>query len=440
MFNDERINYESGKIYRNGIFIATLVSLIYGILWIIYCVIRNEFNFSLTEIFTVISGVVILVIGESSFRGKDERAAREKHDFYLKSGKIFLSCVLTGYALTIPFSFDYKSGTASELVITLILLGYIYFFWNFKSRDICFNYTFIEENNKTYYKNVFVNIGKLAGVLAIVFSCSLMLDLILHRSIVSFTSIILGYVGSVLGLAFEYLLLSIVEKLSYEEKNKDKLKTGTLITFIFYLLATMLLVVATLIYFGIATSKNDWYLYEYGKLLSMASLVRKQAGQIATVFAAMSLCYFLTQIKKSKIAIKSIKTYLLLSTLGICWNIVTSFVIGFFGPMIYNSTLFFAVLDGLNITAGVITFAGSVASAVMIYGLCKELNMSKVLYSIPIITVVGYCLMIFFNSQTLSLLYAVTDCIIMLSAAIIMLTIFSKHKYEVVEEECHVTD
>ena len=42
MFNDERINTESGKIYRRGILYATLVTLLYAALRAAYLAIKKQ--------------------------------------------------------------------------------------------------------------------------------------------------------------------------------------------------------------------------------------------------------------------------------------------------------------------------------------------------------------------------------------------------------------
>ena len=278
MFNDERINNESGKIYRNGIIIATLVSLIYGILKAICFGLNRFFVLSFTEVFIIVSGVIILIIGEIHYVGRDERATYERHDFYLKAGKIFIICALSGYALSIPFNVANTTVNiaTNDLIIALEVLGFIYFFWSFKSRDINFNYSFIAENKKSYYVHVFSNIGKLAGVLAVVFSVSIVADLFIHKDIVSLISIIVGYVGSVLGLAIEYLFISVVEKITYDEDSGKKLKTGTLIVFITLLSLMVAHAVITVWYYAIAMGDHGSFDFGTARLLEIISDVRVQ--------------------------------------------------------------------------------------------------------------------------------------------------------------------
>ena len=436
MFNDERINNESGKIYRNGIIIATLVSLIYGILKAICFGLNRFFVLSFTEVFIIVSGVIILIIGEIHYVGRDERATYERHDFYLKSAKIFIICALSGYALSIPFNVANTTVNiaTNELIIALEVLGFIYFFWSFKSRDINFNYSFIAENKKSYYVHVFSNIGKLAGVLAVVFSVSIVADLFIHKDIVSLISIIVGYVCSVLGLAIEYLFISVVEKITYYEDSGKKLKTGTLIVFITLLSLMVVHAVTTVWYYAIAMGDHGSFDFGTARLLEIISDVRVQVGQIITVFIAMSLCYFLPQISESKIGVRSIKAYLILNAVMVVWNILNSFAIRFFGPMIYDSVFFFRVINFFSYGVAAMTVAGVVIIIIMLYGLHKECGMVKWILLAPIAIIAGYGVMIFLYSQSMIIVYAAVECAVNMAAAAILFVSFYRHKYNKIEE------
>ena len=436
MFNDERINNESGKIYRNGIIIATLVSLIYGILKAICFGLNRFFVLSFTEVFIIVSGVIILIIGEIHYVGRDERATYERHDFYLKAGKIFIICALSGYALSIPFNVANTTVNiaTNELIIALEVLGFIYFFWSFKSRDINFNYSFIAENKKSYYVHVFSNIGKLAGVLAVVFSVSIVADLFIHKDIVSLISIIVGYVGSVLGLAIEYLFISVVEKITYDEDSGKKLKTGTLIVFITLLSLMVAHAVITVWYYAIAMGDHGSFDFGTARLLEIISDVRLQVGQIITVFIAMSLCYLLPQISESKIGVRSIKAYLILNAVMVVWNILNSFAIRFFGPMIYDSVFFFRVINFFSYGVATMTVAGVVIIIIMLYGLHKECGMAKWILLAPMAIIVGYGVMIFLYSQSMIIVYAAVECAVNMAAAAILFVSFYRHKYNKIEE------
>ena len=436
MFNDERINNESGKIYRNGIIIATLVSLIYGILKAICFGLNRFFVLSFTEVFIIVSGVIIFIIGEIHYGGRDERATYERHDFYLKAGKIFIICALSGYALSIPFNVANTTVNiaTNELIIALEVLGFIYFFWNFKSRDINFNYSFIAEDKKSYYVHVFSNIGKLAGVLAVVFSVSIVVDLFIHKDIVSLISIIVGYVCSVLGLAIEYLFISVVEKITYDEDSGKKLKTGTLIVFITLLSLMVVHAVTTVWYYAIAMGDHGSFDFGTARLLEIISDLRVQVGQIITVFIAMSLCYLLPQISESKIGVRSIKAYLILNAVMVVWNILNSFAIRFFGPMIYDSVFFFRVINFFSYGVAAMTVAGVVIIIIMLYGLHKECGMVKWILLAPIAIIAGYGVMIFLYSQSMIIMYAAVECAVNMAAAAILFVSFYRHKYNKIEE------
>ena len=129
MFNDERINSESGRIYKNGILLATVISLFYGVSRLAYYIIADIFVMSFTEIFIILSGTAIILIDIIKFgKNGDERNMYERHMYYLKAGKIFLVTALSGYALSIPFyvASTYRSLPANQLIIALEMIGYIF--------------------------------------------------------------------------------------------------------------------------------------------------------------------------------------------------------------------------------------------------------------------------------------------------------------------------
>ena len=166
MFNDERINAECGKIYSKGILFAVIITLIYTVSRTITLFIQNTFHsfVTYTEAVILILGIGILLVGTIKFRvGGDERAAFERHSFYKKAAKTFIIAIFATYILTIPFTTEEMLGGQyhNHLLILLEVLGYLYIFYAFKTKEININYTFIAEKGWGYYSRVFMIIGSL---------------------------------------------------------------------------------------------------------------------------------------------------------------------------------------------------------------------------------------------------------------------------------------
>ena len=204
-FDDERINYESGRIYQWGILWAVLYTAVFALSRLL--VLGNAEGVTLalfiSEITVIGFGAVILLVGLIRWGlGRDERRVAEKHRYYLTAGKVFLIAAVAGYALSIPLRShsglnDYP---INELLMQLEVLGCVYFFFAFKRRMISFNYTFIHETGRGYYGHVLRNIGKLALYALIPFGAAAVLDLLTHMSTLYFNAIGIAYALTVYDL------------------------------------------------------------------------------------------------------------------------------------------------------------------------------------------------------------------------------------------------
>lgn len=159
MFNDERINAECGKIYSRGILLAVLLTLVYAAVRTAVLVIQDSLVSVLTytEAVILIFGIGILVTGALKFRKDgDERTAFERCSFYKKAGRSFIIAVFGTYILTIPFTSEEMLGGEgyNQLLSLLEIVGCLYAFYAFKTRDINFNYSFIAESTGVYYRRV----------------------------------------------------------------------------------------------------------------------------------------------------------------------------------------------------------------------------------------------------------------------------------------------
>ncbi len=173
MFYDERIELERGRISRNCIALCVLLSLISGILQGFQILSYSKLThtpqpalwiYISMEIVIVLAGLMILTIGILRCHGSDERSFSARNLFYNKAMFIFLILVGVSLAVFFPISLVVRrpSNFASEgfggiLELLLFAVG-IYAIYNFKNRDIYFNYSIMESPH--YYRNVWKNIGK----------------------------------------------------------------------------------------------------------------------------------------------------------------------------------------------------------------------------------------------------------------------------------------
>ena len=431
MFNDERINQESGKIYQRGILIATIVAFIYCGLRIWYLSTIGQFmiKYLFTELFIIVSGIIILLVGVVRFSSnKDERIIFEKHNYYLNAGKIFLVSALSGYALTIPFAFDktFSDMATNHLILILELIGYIYFFYNFKNKDINFNYSFIAESKGRYFGRVFGNIGKLAGVLGIAFLISAMIDLLLHGSILTLWSIVSAYIISVLRLGIEYLFISFVEKISYDEEDSDKLKKGTFIVGVAIIILSVFLTLLQILYFSVAFSNLQAFPGNVGEVLASISQVRLSANYMSTVLNAMWLCNLMTQMRKSSMVKMSVKGSLAVSIIslfsGVCSSFITACVLNIYDEI----EIIKKILTLTNSVSYLILFVSFVFMILFALGAIKDVKAPTMLVLIPIFSGA------YMSCSILSGVWrwcAIAAVFLSLAISILWVFIFKSHKF-----------
>ncbi|MBE6558247.1 MAG: hypothetical protein E7661_04465 [Ruminococcaceae bacterium] len=457
-FYDERINTECGKIYQRGILYATLVALVYGIMhvWsltsfksglVTVLTFSNYYVFFLPEATVFLFGIIILLVGVLLHgHPTDERELFEKHNYYLTAVKVFVIAAFIGYAVTIPFSTTkYINNVPLNYLVKLFeTLGVIYLYYAFKKRDIFFNYSFIHENKAAYYKRVFLLIAKLAGILFLGFFGAALIDLAIHQSILNFWSILLAYVFSILGLGLEYLFISWLEKLSYDEKEHRGLHIGTFIKFIFLLFNTLLAFGVMMLLLQITNGSLGSMLinkgYHLGEIIAEITNIRNHFAHESSVLTAMVLCKFMCQIRNCKVARKAIGGIILLTSASLLLSYVNTFAL-----IILQRIGLGATEKALQIFvswSGVISILEATINAVLwtvlICDLVKTEKLSPLLW---IVAGVRWFLTIFnaFSSftghQGATTFYATAGGILGLSSLILLLVLLHRHQYHHEHEE-----
>ena len=302
MFFDERIESQSGRIFRKGILLAMILTLIFTV-----CKVLNYQEFVFWDIFSflaeatvILSGIIILLYGEffrENSEVKDERYYSEKYAYYNKSAKIFLFCSIGGFAASILVDLTYSSLFPSNfLLLYLELIGFVFISYEFKKNGINFNYSIIDKNNKEYYAAVFKGIGKMALIIVGIYTLPSIYALI-NGGWTPFFAIILICFECIISLGVIYLIISWIEKVSRnEEEKKGKIYKCLLISFSFVIMLSVLKAFSQIYYFAFSTGDIQHDL-PLGQIVAFFSYVNKYFDYYISAFLGLSIATALFHIK-----------------------------------------------------------------------------------------------------------------------------------------------
>ena len=302
MFFDERIESQSGKIFRKGILFATILTVIFTV-----CKILNYQEFVFWDIFSflaeatvILSGVVILLNGEL-FREhsevKDERYYSEKYSYYNKASKTFLFCSIAGFAVSILVELTHSSVFPSNfLLLYLELIGFVFISYEFKKNGINFNYSIIDKNNREYYAAVFKGIGKMASIIVGIYTLPAIYAFI-NGGLSMLLAILLICFECIVSLGVIYLIISWIEKVSRnEEEQNGKVYKCLIISFSFVLGFSILKAFSQIYYFAFSTGdiRHDIPL---GQIAAFFSYANKYFDYYISAFLGLSIATALFHIE-----------------------------------------------------------------------------------------------------------------------------------------------
>lgn len=241
MFYDERIEFERGRIARNGILLATLYALLCGALrWVnVFLNIEGTRAFPKSHYYlpvyfeatVLLLGIACLVAGALCGRGtqQDERTAATRAAFWSRAGRYMLYGTLGAFALLYPLSLcvatniNYAAVDTAQVALNLFLLLAAYLAFAFKERDIYFNYA--AQESPLYGRAVLKSIGRLAllllGCLGLSVCGAALGEVLLHSSRTSKILLCCLLLWSLILLmtAATYAIFSALERLSYLKKH-----------------------------------------------------------------------------------------------------------------------------------------------------------------------------------------------------------------------------
>lgn len=408
MFNDERINAECGKIYSRGILLAVLLTLVYAAVRTAVLVIQDSLVSVLTytEAVILIFGIGILVTGALRFRKDgDERTAFERCSFYKKAGRSFIIAVLGTYILTIPFTSEEMLGGEgyNQLLSLLEIVGCLYAFYAFKTRDINFNYSFIAESTGVYYRRVLKLVGGLWLSLLAPFFIAAVWMLVTRRSWLGALAILFAYFSSAAGLSVWYFFISLVEKTSYDSMGDGRFALGARIAALACLVVELVtaLLMCSYVYYATGDLRAISGGRNIGALIAAIATVRLRLEFILIVLVGLALSQILPQIRKGGLLYAVCRVQLILLALNV--------IVKTLRPILYRadeSIRFIATVVQWHERYSLLTTL--VMLTLFIYAAVRELGVSRVLWTIPVLRTVAAAVNIFLTSQ--NMLFAGTCC------------------------------
>ena len=430
MFYDERIERERGRISRNIMIVSIIGAIIYGTLNLsnmLLCLEKPTFRHFLhlgEEAAIILSGIIILAIGTFKyFLPFDERKRSERDIFYSKAITAHLYAVFSVWAFLMPLTLLYPLPSINFYALPYDYGLYLLFFpivvycvYSFKKQAIYFNYSIIESED--YYKNVFKNIARFGlrvlVLLAISFSTlcfSVIFTNIRPEKFFSCAlSIILTFVFCFAGACVLYLMLSALEKTSYdnEEKLISRATVISFVTSVSLIFAISVIALAASFYIN-SLLNEDIRTFEMlgitvGELVARVNYVINGIKTLCLLSLTLSLAYLryeYCRIKESKLLSFSAAAFL-------CVNAIRGFLLACFQIIIVIATQLVndngILLHTLSQIYSNISYIASLLEliliAIMIIALVRDGTIHKAnIASVPVFALFA-CVLIFLMTQT----------------------------------------
>lgn len=440
MFNDERINIQCGKIYRNGIFILLCVTVLYTMGKIVtfqsqgaecFGGILGFVSYFFCELAVIISCITIFLYALLKFgTEKDERYYFERSKYYLNSAKILLIIELSAYVLPVPFLRDSEyikiTRNYMSLVVVCETLAYIYIYYNFRKNGININYSFIFESKRDYYRKVWKNILKFAAIMLIPYAVAAYFELLINQSVGYMLSILLSYVISVLGLALEYLFVSFAEKRYYDDETSHVIKNGVVASFAVLVAFMILLNISQFIFYAIAYNIfniSSPYV-SLGSLLAMSSYLKTNLDCIfVTIMLSIVFFGILPQINTSRIWLSGkLMSYALFAKVVWAYTIKPIYTV-ILQILLDSETKYYFAVSFAGVFSTFIEAVYIAVLSVSMYLFAIELinnrNVSKTLYAIPMLLVLYFIIYAVVSvMQFSSFVLIVFNCVLTISTVI----------------------
>ena len=400
MVIEEKIRNSVGRVYRKGIIIITLLSLINLIYKLIVSLI-NDFSILtlIAEVAIVLCGGIILLVGgnKTNEQNRYNRLDTSDEIDLGRNLKVFFFVILLSHAVSIPYYFiNNRSSNVyyiNYFILILEVIGAIYIYYSHKKENIYINYSFIEEQKKLYYDKVLKNIYKIVIVNIIVFLVSILLTYVLTDILLTaIWAIVLSFLFCVVSLSLIYLFLSWLDRSRYEEDTVEDLES-TQITFT----KTSLIIGITLIvlnfistslslfqHFAISNIINNFMSMEsvLGKFVLLQSNIQVYLRIFIAVIFILLLINMTRYVIENSKTNQALKIFIIFELVKLAFSYIQRFILTLMSVN-ENLNVYRYIISGNSILNNLISLTNGVIILILILMITKEFKVNQVVIVIP---------------------------------------------------------
>ena len=400
MVIEEKIRNSVGRVYRKGIIIITLLSLINLIYKLIVSLI-NDFSILtlIAEVAIVLCGGIILLVGgnKTNEQNRYNRLDTSDEIDLCRNLKVFFFVILLSHAVSIPYYFinNHSSNVyyINYFILILEVIGAIYIYYAHKKENIYINYSFIEEQKKLYYDIVLKNIYKIVIVNIIVFLVSILLTYVLTDILLTaIWAIVLSFLFCVVSLSLIYLFLSWLDRSRYEEDTVEDLES-TQITFT----KTSVIIGITLIvlnfistslslfqHFAISHIINNFMSMEsvLGKFVLLQSNIQVYLRIFIAVIFILLLINMTRYVIENSKTNQALKIFIIFELVKLAFSYIQRFILTIMSVN-ENVNVYRYITSGNSILNNLISLTNGVIILILILMITKEFKVNQVVIVIP---------------------------------------------------------
>ena len=252
---------------------------------------------------------------------------------------------------------------------------------------------------------------KLALYALIPFGAAAVLDLLTHMSTVYFNAIGIAYALTVYDLGVGYFLLSLLEKLNYDEESPKNLKRGTFIALIVAIGKQVDVFLCQILAAWVAQYGMTQELptgVTFGELLAEATTDAREAAYPALVAAALALCFLMEQTHHSRRVRIGVCGYLTVQAVDLVLTVLRSAVMVALEQYTEDPAairLFGNLTTYWSFAVWLVSLA---FTCLWISGLIRDCGASKLLWLTVGLVVACQAVGIYFGSQSMNLATTLT--------------------------------
>ena len=194
----------------------------------------------------------------------------------------------------------------NDIIILFEIICVVYLYYQFKKNKININYSFIENYNGKYYKEVFKNIGLFALITLLIYAITGVISAVLADGTDTLISFIIAAVISIVALGGHYLLLSFIEKLDYDDQLNEVRNSFVAVTIVVCVLS-LIYAIASIIYRNNVLENVSQNI----DIISITSQIMHNASLIKLTYVGIYCAYLVSYFNNNSDITKSISIYII---------------------------------------------------------------------------------------------------------------------------------